>query len=963
MSRLIPTSTAGNRNSKIRRHSDRGTLQAGRCPRGAGPSWRWGLLLLAAMFWMVGSSASAALFYWDPGSTPTTPSGGTGTWSTNGTSVWSNLTSDFPWTDTTGVNVAVFENTAGIVTLSGTDVANGVTFATSGYTLTGGTLALGGATPTVSVGTGLSATIGSAVTTLTGLYQTGGGTLTLGGSLNLVGSAINNSGNTPGLMLQTSGSTTNINAGTDTISSISMGWNHTAQTLNISGTADITLTDTTDALAMGQNTNVSSPVVNQSGGTLSFSAGGFMTLGKWDGGTAEYNILNGTLNAVNIYMGGDPQSTQTGRGILNQSGGTVNVSGTTVLGTVNEIQGAGGGVVSWGTLYLTGGHYNQTAGNVVAGNTAANTGSVGVITIAGGNLNVTAGNIVLANAGACASGILNLRTGGVASANAVVTGNAAGTSIVNFNGGTLRADSNSGAAFLQGLSQANVFSGGAVIDSNGQNITIAQALLAPAGNGIATIPVATGGAGYIGTPIVEITGGGGTGATAVATMAGGAITGITITNSGTGYTSSPTITLVGGGIPGTAATTGAVTLNSGNASGGLTKQGNGALILSGADTYTGTTRVSGGSLILNGAAAGTLATSGITVSSGGTFGFTTGSAAALTLPGTLSLGGGTLDFDIGGAGTNDVINAGTLSLTANTNTMFNFVGAIRNGSTYTLATYGSLNNPGAFTLGGQTIGRLTLDPVVGATSITLTPSLAQGVWNSSSGGNWSSGPWLNYTPSVAGDAALFGTSPGLTSSGTIAVNVPESVGYMTFDNTTASYTIGTLGSGNLTLDNGTASAMISVLDGGSHTIAESMVLNSNLIVATDSTATLTIAGALSGSGRSLTKTDAGTLILSGVNSFDGGTAIVAGTIRIGNAGAPRAGQRDLHRLGGDFGFRWQRPVHRLFDFGGRKRTGHRQWQCGDVDGQRQRQPKASAAQFRTVPAAAWLWRSSAVPKS
>ena len=52
---------------------------------------------------------------------------------------------------------------------------------------------------------------------------------------------------------------------------------------------------------------------------------------------------------------------------------------------------------------------------------------------------------------------------------------------------------------------ANIYSGGATIDNNGNAITINQPLLAPAGNGINSATVTSGGAGYIAPPIVTIT--------------------------------------------------------------------------------------------------------------------------------------------------------------------------------------------------------------------------------------------------------------------------------------------------------------------------------------------------------------------------------------------------------------------------------------------------------------------------
>jgi fibronectin-binding autotransporter adhesin len=322
--------------------------------------------------------------------------------------------------------------------------------------------------------------------------------------------------------------------------------------------------------------------------------------------------------------------------------------------------------------------------------------------------------------------------------------------------------------------------------------------------------------------------------------------------------------------------------------GSLTKVGLGALTLSGANSYAGLTTVSAGSLTLSGSAAsGTMTTSGIAVN-GGTFAFSPTAATTLGLTGsTLTLGGGDVNFDIGSAGLSDEITANTLTLTANSAFSFTAIGEISSGTTYTLATYNTLNNSGPYTISGQTVGRLILTPTIGANAITVTPTVAQAIWNSSSGGNWSSGPWLNYTPGVAGDTAMFGSLPGLLSSATIVVDMPETVGSMTFNNTTASYTIGTAGSSNLTLDNGSLSAMVAVQNGGSHTIAENVALNSNVLISIDPTASLSIGGALSDGANgpsSLTKTGSGTLNLTGLNSYSGGTNVDAGQLAIGSSG-------------------------------------------------------------------------------
>jgi autotransporter-associated beta strand protein len=65
-----------------------------------------------------------------------------------------------------------------------------------------------------------------------------------------------------------------------------------------------------------------------------------------------------------------------------------------------------------------------------------------------------------------------------------------------------------------------------------------------------------------------------------------------------------------------------------------------------------------------------------------------------------------------------------------------------------------------------------------------------------------------------------------------------------------------------------------------------VTLASSLHLTTNGTAALTVGGVISGpSGAGLFKEGTGTLVLNGVNTFDGGVTIDAGTVRIGNASA------------------------------------------------------------------------------
>ena len=120
--------------------------------------------------------AGAATYTWDANTT-SAGTGGTGAWSS---AFWTVDGATFVNWPGTG-NTAIFGGTAGTVTV-GTQSANGVTFNTPGYTLSGGTLTLaaGSSVNTATSGgtTTVTATMSSSALTKTGvgtLNYTGGG--------------------------------------------------------------------------------------------------------------------------------------------------------------------------------------------------------------------------------------------------------------------------------------------------------------------------------------------------------------------------------------------------------------------------------------------------------------------------------------------------------------------------------------------------------------------------------------------------------------------------------------------------------------------------------------------------------------------------------------------------------------------------------------------------------------------
>ncbi len=383
-------------------------------------------------------------------------------------------------------------------------------------------------------------------------------------------------------------------------------------------------------------------VTPNTGGTQIFEIGR-------DGAYGYYRMNKGVLRTGQLAIGGGAGNALTGNnGVYEQFGGVVNVTGS-------------GGWLIWGWVGGNG-VANMYDGVLVAPYSGNNVnmahtvdrGSFAMLNLLGpGAFLHTVSNsanriLNLANTNGNYQSVVNLNAG-VILANRVSALNAGTPSLLNFGGGTLRANGSTALAstFLQGLTAATVYPGGAVIDSSNITITVNQPLLAPTGFGLASIPVALGGAGYIGPPVVMISGGSGTGATAIASVdvnaaspTYGQVTGITVTSPGTGYLFNDvlTVSLLRGGYT-TMAQAGAPVVAPNQVTGGLTKTGTGTLTLGAANTYGGATTIRGGTLKLGNAAA-----------------IQTGTDIVLD-GGTLDLNGYTVNNAISGSG---VVSNGTV---------------------------------------------------------------------------------------------------------------------------------------------------------------------------------------------------------------------------------------------------------------------------------------------------------------
>jgi autotransporter-associated beta strand protein len=332
---------------------------------------------------------------------------------------------------------------------------------------------------------------------------------------------------------------------------------------------------------------------------------------------------------------------------------------------------------------------------------------------------------------------------------------------------------------------------GQITQSSGANNTPVNLGVAVISNGTLTsIPVLSGGSGYVSVPTVSITGGGGTGATATATVVNGVVTAITVTNGGTGYTTAPTVT---------------VQTSSTQPNNQLVKNGAGTVILSNAqNSLTLPVLVQEGTLIVQAPGnlgAGASGSSQITVSTSVPV-----NSATLALDGgaagKLSISNRTLNLDgagVSGAGALRSISgintwAGNINLSGTSQVAYVGVdtdtltlsGKISGGSSTLQKTgagdliiSGSGNTHKSTVVGSGIVYQLGQDnvPVFVNTSGTLTGNGAIGVLNMTAGQNGTATPGTQ-TSSVA----------VLTTSG---ISAQSSVGVFSFDLNTSGAVAGT----------------------------------------------------------------------------------------------------------------------------------------------------------------------------
>ncbi|WP_156255167.1 autotransporter-associated beta strand repeat-containing protein [Sandarakinorhabdus oryzae] len=301
--------------------------------------------------------------------------------------------------------------------------------------------------------------------------------------------------------------------------------------------------------------------------------------------------------------------------------------------------------------------------------------------------------------------------------------------------------------------------------------------------------------------------------------------------------------------------------------GSIAKTGSGNLILTNANTYTGGTALNAGTITVTDNAAlgtGTLTMAGGTTLAAGADGLNVGNAVVTNGVGTIDTAANvfTLSGVISGAGSLAKIGSGNLILT-NANSYAG--GTALNAGTITVTDNAALGT-GTLTMAGGTTLAAGADGLnVGNAVVT------NGVGTIDTAANVFT---LSGVISGAGSLAKIGSGNLiLTGANSYAGGTALDAGTITVGSNTA------LGTGTLTMAD--ATTLAAGADG--LTVGNAVVTNG---VGTIDTAAnvFTLSGVISGAG-SLAKIGSGNLILTGANSYAGGTALDAGTITVGSSTA------------------------------------------------------------------------------
>jgi len=796
-----------------------------------------------------------------------------------------------------------------VIAGAGTEAFNGTSSNYTGSTTINGgtlsvnTLALGGTVSSIGNSTNAAANLiinGGTLQYLGASAQTTDRLFTIGSA----GATLDSSNLTTGNTITFSNTSTVVFTGTNVSPTLTLtGVNNGINVLDIIIANNGTGTTTVNKTGAG---NWELNAVNTFTGNMNLSAG-TLTLGK---ATAVQDaVLNFTGGTVSLFLGANNMAGLAGTAGNNITIGTNSLNITTVTGVTstfsgNIVTGTGSVVIAGaGTEAFNGTSSNYTGSTTISGGTlAVNTlalggvvSSIGNSTNAAANLIINGGTLQYTGAGATTDRLFTIGLNGAtldASGTGVLTMSNAST--VLYSGGfnmspTLTlTGSNAGANTLDAilsnngtgttaltksgagewvLAGANTYTG--VTTINGGTLSVSSLALGGSASGIGQSTNAAANL-IINGGTLQYTGAGATtdrlftigvnGATLDASGTGV----LTMSNASTivytGTNISPTLTLTGSNTG--ANTLAAIIANNGTGATSLVKNGAGEWILTGAESYTGGTTINVGTLEFNGT--NTFASGTVTLA-GGTLDLNNnnalGSAAVV-----LTITGGNLDAT-NGAFTNAFANAqnwnGDFTVTG-TNNLNLGTGAVTLGASRTVTvsantlTVGGAIGGSGFGLTKNGTGNLILtgaDTYTGGTTINAGMLSFNGANTFTAGTVTISGGTLNFNNANAlGSAAVILTFNG----GNIdATNGAVTNAFANAQNWNSDFTF--TGTNSLNLGTG------------------AVTMNASRIV-TVSANTLTVGGAISGTGFGLTKNGAGTLDLTGAESYTGGTTVNAGTL-------------------------------------------------------------------------------------
>ena len=592
------------------------------------------------------------------------------------------------------------------------------------------------------------------------------------------------------------------------------------------------------------------------GTATNWGTGTGLTAGPGPTGTTTLHRLNVNNNAANPL-------------IYDASLGTT-VYANTAVGSRGLVIGSG--ALGAGAMSITGGTFStfgSTAEDIIGNATTAATSS---LTIAGGNfignsvgfilgfgsanqttsLNISSGSATFSaltlNNAATGSATVNL-DGGTLTANQIKR-NGTGTGTMNFNGGTLVAGAAS-TTFLQGLSAANVKSGGANIDTGSFNITVAQPLLDGTGGGgltktgTATLTLA-GANTYTGTTTISA----GTLQIGAGATAGTFGTGSVTNNAALAFNRSDNIS-VSNAISGT---------------GSLTKLAAGTLTLGSSNSYSGATTISVGAIVVNAntgvlgdTTAGTTVANNATLALTGGVNYAAGESLTITGPGAT----GAAYFFVGSAVQRGAIQSISGNNTWNGNISISGANTrigVQDGATLTLT--GNITESVAGTVlnirGGNTAG----------SDVTIS-----GTANS----------WTGSTDVFSGGGAIkLGTDNALPAASLLRVGTTGIAGNTIFDMNGKNQTSAGLsqvgGTAAIVTNNGSAASTFTLSPSASQTFDGKIQDGTNPLA--------------------ITKTGSSVQIFTGANAYSGMTNIINGTLLANNTTGSATGTSSILVGGG-----------------------------------------------------------------